>query len=213
MDELRRLLDRDTGISIAAKEVIERGRTATAVLGAAGRSNDRLGILKHEGDGSSSCNARRIRRTDGGDPCRIWSTLHLSISPRLNEERAAADAGRSVVDDCRFDGRHRVRGLDNQLTVRGIDRVGTASVRRIGTGHKLGVVRPAVVIRIVERIKDAAVSPLRTEVVLPVVVDPVVIGEHLAEVELARLAEVVDAGTVSLSVLRIKLGKPEHFTD
>ena len=99
---------------------------------------------------------------------------------------------------------------------------GRALGRRIGAGAgaRFGVVGPPVAVEVLVRIVDAAVRPdvagvgLLTVVLrLPDVGDLVVVGEELAEIEVADLAEVVDARAVGLRVARIEGVELEDLAD
>ena len=116
----------------------------------------------------------------------VRHALHLRVArlvPGHELERAEIDR-RAVVDDLRLYDGHWV------LAARVLVDADGGVRRRVGARAEFGVVRPAVVVVVAVGVVDVTVRGRRV-LALPGVAHLVVVGEYLAEVEVADLAEVV----------------------
>ena len=141
-------------------------------------------------------------------PNRIGLTGHVRIdllAPRLDDNRCRGISHAGTGQE----------GLDARL------RIGREHVTvDADVGLRLGIrprfslcpVGPAVAVVIARRIVGVAIGGARIRA-LPDVVHLVVVGEDLADVEVAHLAEVVDAVPIRLRVPGIELRVSEHFAD
>ena len=171
---------------------------------------DQLGLLQADILVGVRAGPLRTGRLDA--PQRIGLARSVALPEGLDDHALRGDILRPVVLHGHLHHGHRVVRLGDGIHAQRGD------TGRIRAGTRLGEQAPAIVIPVVLGIVGEAGRRSRIlEAVLPPVLDHVVIGEHLAQIELADLQEVVrhllTLARKGAGGLRIKPAELEPVTD